>query len=276
MIIDGHTHVFCQDTQAYPLADPESSYRPATDGSAARLRECMAVSGVDRALTITAGFYGWDNRSTLDERAGNEDWLAAGVLVDPTSPSAAQDLAALVDAGASGLRIQRHLHYDGDLDDPSITPLWAAAADLDITVDINATHEEYGTVENRLREFPSARFILDHCGYVSAALAPAGPTVAPVLELARYPNAYAKLTFLPVASREAFPFADVHGMVREIVDAFGPERCLFGTNFPQAQYCPELTYAQCVELFTEAVPLSRQERDWILGGTAATLWRWDQ
>jgi len=100
------------------------------------------------------------------------------------------------------------------------------------------------------------------------------PTPHPVVALARYPNAYAKLTFLPVASRERFPFADVHGMVRQVVDAFGPERCLFGCNFPTAQYCPDITYTQAVELFAEVVDLSPGEREWILGGTAAALWGW--
>ena len=183
-------------------------------------------------------------------------------------------MTTLVERGACGLRIQRHLFYHRDLNDPEITPLWERAADLGLTVDINATHEEYPSVERRLRQFPDTRFVLDHCGYVSAALAPGEQTVAPAVDLARFPNAYAKLTFLPVASKEPFPFRDTHRMVRELVDAFGPERCLFGTNFPQAQYSPDVSYAQLVELFAEAIDLSPSEREWILGGTAAGLWNW--
>ena len=64
-------------------------------------------------------------------------------------------------------------------------------------------------------------------------------------------------------------------MVRELVDAFGPERCLFGSNFPTAQYSPQTSYAQTVELFADAIDLSAEERAWILGGTARTLWRWE-
>jgi len=274
MIIDAHTHIFSLDFERYPLADPEGSYRPTTDGSAELLKRQMDEAGVDRAFTITPGFYGWDNGYSLDALEGNGDWLAVGLLVDPASADGPQILEELVGRGACGLRIQRHLFFNGALDDPAITPLWAKAAELGLTVDINATHEEYGAVESRLREFPETRFILDHCGYVSPSLAPEENTVAPVVALARYPNAYAKLTFLPVASCEGFPFADVHGMVRQVVDAFGPERCLFGCNFPTAQYCPDISYAQAVELFAEVIDLSPGEREWILGGTAAELWRW--
>jgi L-fuconolactonase len=274
MIIDGHTHIVIEDTQRYPLADPQASYRPTTNGSAALLKEQMQAAGVERALTITAGFYGWDNSSALDERKGNEDWLAVGVLVDPAGKDAPAELNRLVAAGACGLRIQRHLFYHKDLDDPISTPLWQRAAELDLTVDINSSHPEYGAVEARVRQFPQTRFILDHCGYVSGALAPDENTTAPVTALARYPNVYAKLSFLPVASQQAFPFVDVHWMLREIVDAFGPQRCLFGSNFPTAQYCPQTSYAQTVELFADAIDLSKEERGWILGETAAGLWRW--
>ena len=105
-------------------------------------------------------------------------------------------------------------------------------------------------------------------------LSPEVNTVGPVLDLARYKNAYAKLTFLPSASEEDFPFCDVHWMVRELVDAFGPERCVFGSNFPTAQYNQTLSYAETMRLFAEAIELTEVEREWILGRTAQGLWRW--
>ena len=273
-IIDSHTHLMTLDTERYPLADPTSGYRPEFEGSAAALRQHMQTAGVQRALAISTGFYGWDNRYALDQRRENEAWLAVAALVDPASADAPQTLEQLVAQGACGLRIQRHLFYQQALDDPISTPLWRAAADLDLTVDVNATHEEYAAVEARVREFPQTRFVLDHCGYVSGSLAPSDNTTAPVRALAGYDNVYVKLTFLPLASQRAYPFADAHWMVRELVDAFGPQRCLFGSNFPTAQYSPKTSYAQTVELFAEAIDLSAEERAWILGGTAAALWRW--
>ena len=274
MIIDAHSHPVTMDCERYPLADPDASYRPATDGSMSLLKKQMDAAGVDKAFTISAGFYGWDNSYAMDELQGREDWLAVGVLVDPASAAGPDDLERLVAAGAGGLRIQRHLFYHQALDDPVSTPLWSKAGELGLTVDINASQTEYGAVENRVRESPQTKFVLDHCGYVADTLSPDVNTVGPVLDLARYKNAYAKLTFLPSASDEEYPFRDVHWMVRELVDAFGPERCLFGSNFPQLMYSPQTSYAQTVGLFAEAIELSAEERAWIMGGTAEKLWRW--
>lgn len=277
MIVDAHTHIGSTDLARYPLRDPASNYRPTAEASAEVLRARLQEAGVDRAYTITPGYYGWDNRYPLDALQGNQDWLAVGVLIDPLNPQAPGELAGCVARGACGLRIQQHLFYHEGLDNPAITPLWAAAAELGLPIDVNATHEEYPQVEGRLRQFPQTTMILDHCGYVSGGkLRPQVNTVAPVLELARYPNTYAKLTFIGLASEEEFPFRDVHWMVREVVDAFGPERCLWGSNFPIPLRQPRMTLTQAVALFAEAIPLSREERAWILGGTAQRLWKWAQ
>jgi predicted TIM-barrel fold metal-dependent hydrolase len=49
---------------------------------------------------------------------------------------------------------------------------------------------------------------------------------------------------------------------------------MYGSNFPTAQYNPKFTYKQTVQLFAEDLDLTAEERAWILGGTAAKLWRW--
>ena len=273
-IIDSHTHLMTLNTQLYPLADPTSGYKPKTEGSAEHLKAQMNAAGVERALAISTGFYGWDNSYAMDELVSNNSWLTIGVLVDPTVKDGPHNLEILVKKGANGIRIQRHLFYHQSLDDPISTPLWEKAAALDLTVDVNATHEEYSAVEKRIREFPDTRFVLDHCGYVSGNLAPKKNTTEPVRRLARYKNVYIKLTFLPLASQQPYPFKDVHWMVRELVDAFGPDRCLFGSNFPTDQYSPKTSYQETVTLFSEAINLSHEEREWIMGGTANSLWNW--
>lgn len=58
-------------------------------------------------------------------------------------------------------------------------------------------------------------------------------------------------------------------LLRAIIDAFGPERCLYGSNLPTAQYNPNITYRQ-------AVDPTADERRWILGQTAARLGRWSE
>jgi predicted TIM-barrel fold metal-dependent hydrolase len=277
MIVDSHTHLFSLDSARYPLADPASTYRPVTDGSVEMLRAQMDEAGVDRALNISPGFYRWDVRYALDVLQKHRSWLAVGVLIDPRAADGPQRLERYVkEHGVSGLRIHGRIYSLGPYDDPATTPLWAKAAELGITLDACAALDEYPQIARRAMEFPHLRIILDHCGYISPGIDPEDPTLQPVLEMARYPNVYAKLTFFGSASKEGYPFADVHWMAREIIDAFGPERCLYGSNFPTVQYNAKMSYRQTVLLFSEALNLSDEEQRWILGDTAATLWRWGE
>ncbi|MCC7355006.1 MAG: amidohydrolase [Anaerolineae bacterium] len=277
MIIDTHTHLFSADFARYPLADPKATYRPVTDGSVERLRAQMDEAGVDRALDISPGFYRWDVRYALDILQKHRSWLAVGVLVDPRSPDGPQRLERYVrEYGVSGLRIHGRINDLGPYDDPATTPLWAKAAELGITLDACAALDEYPQIAKRAVEFPHLRIILDHCGYISPGIDPEEPNLGPVVAMARYPNVYAKLTFFGSASKGEYPFTDVHWMAREIINAFGPERCMYGSNFPTVQYNAKMSYRQTVQLVAEVLDLSPQERKWILGDTAARLWRWGE
>jgi predicted TIM-barrel fold metal-dependent hydrolase len=72
------------------------------------------------------------------------------------------------------------------------------------------------------------------------------------------------------------PYADTFPLLRRVYEAFGPERLLWGTGFPGAtraqagrpQLEDELT------LIRHEIPFfSAADREKILGGNAARLWR---
>lgn len=276
MIIDTHTHLFAPNRDRYPLASPDALYRPLTEGSVELLKRQMDAAGVDRAVTISPWPYRWDMRYVLDVLPANRAWLAVAVLVDPRSPDGPDRLERYVKGhGVCGLRIHGRIMGLGPYDDPATTPLWTKAAELGIALDACAALDEYPQIAKRAEQFPGLRIILDHCGYISPGIDPEAPDLPPVLAMARYPNVYAKLTFFGSASKQEYPFADVGWMARAIVDAFGPRRCMFGSNFPIPQYNRKFgSYDRTVELFTDVLDLTDDERAWILGGTAATLWRW--
>ena len=82
-----------------------------------------------------------------------------------------------------------------------------------------------------LKEFSGLRVVLDHCLNLKA-----GPEfqaiLADVLRLSRHKNLHAKTHFLPTGSTTGYPCADMHEACLKIIDAFGPERCVWGKRFP--------------------------------------------
>ena len=92
-----------------------------------------------------------------------------------------------------------------------------------------------------------------------------------LLALARYPRVYVKISHLWSLSREAYPYRDTHDQVRRLYDAFGPQRLMWGTDWPVVeQYC---RYEQALALYRDEIKFfNDDDRKWILGQTALKLW----
>ena len=97
-------------------------------------------------------------------------------------------------------------------------------------------------------------------------------SLSDMLELSKYPNVHAKLTFIPTETAHGYPGRDMHGACLKIIDEFGPERCVWGSNFPCELWCPQFSYAQHLAVFQNELGLDMKSKRAILGETAIRLW----
>ncbi len=71
-----------------------------------------------------------------------------------------------------------------------------------------------------------------------------------MLALAKCPNVGVKMSGAPSYSSQPYPYKNIHGYLRQIFEAFGPERSFWGTDITRMQ----CSYRQCVTFFTEELP----------------------
>jgi predicted TIM-barrel fold metal-dependent hydrolase len=275
MIVDTHAHIYSPDETAYPPI--EKPYRPpAGTGSPEHLRREAAAAGVDRVMMVqTTTFYGWDNRFVRDTAPAAREWAVGVCTLDPEYPHSTDVLYAL--AQRSNVRALRTYASGGSgqerrYDHPGNRRLYAEAREVGIVINALLNAGAADQLAQMLADFPDQPVVLDHCLALSAGRN-FDATVAAVVDLARFPNLTAKLTFLPTGSAEEYPFRDMHGALRRFVDAYGPERCIWGSDFPCELWCPKVTYAGHLQLFKEELGLSAAEQAAILGDTAARLYR---
>lgn len=269
-IVDAHAHVYSDDDRRYPpIARP---YRPpAGTGTVAHLRRERETARVLHVLAVQAtSYYGWDNRFLLDAVRANSEWMAGVCTLDandPNSPALLEEYGR----GHNILGIRSYQAADGRLDHPGVVRLWEVARRLGLVVSVRINRDKAGELAALLRRFEGLEVVLDHCLYLAA-----GPgydeTLKAVLDLARHPNLHAKLSFLPTGSARPYPFEDMHDPCRRIIDAYGPDRCLWGSAFPCELWCPKTSYAQQVALFSRVLGLDAPTRDAILGRTAYRLY----
>ena len=124
--------------------------------------------------------------------------------------------------------------------------------------------------------YPQMQLIVDHFGMIQ------GPNRQPpedrfsgiedLLSLAAFPSVAIKVTGLPTLSRETFPFKDLWPALRRAIDAFGPQRLMWGRDFSRTR--PLHTYADAINYLKYSDRLSESERRCILSSTAETLVGW--
>src|SRR6266850_1399132 len=123
---------------------------------------------------------------------------------------------------------------------------------------------------------PDTRFIIDHLGILQPRVPPAPPQpwadLPKVLELAKRPNAVIKVSGACTLSREPYPFPDIWDPLARVFDAWGFERCLWGTDWTRAYAV--VNYEQAVEPFLETGRLSDSERAMLMGGACAKAYGW--
>ena len=68
----------------------------------------------------------------------------------------------------------------------------------------------------------------------------------------------------------------MHDACLKVIDAFGPERCVWGSDFPCELWTPKVSYTEHLKIFSEVLPLKSAAREKILGETARRLWFGDR
>jgi predicted TIM-barrel fold metal-dependent hydrolase len=91
--------------------------------------------------------------------------------------------------------------------------------------------------------------------------------------LAKFPNVSVKLSTTPFYSAESYPFRDMTVHIRRLFDAFGPQRCYWGTDLTNS--FNKCTYRQRVTHFTETLDfLSADDKRWVMGDAIRERLQW--
>jgi len=273
-IVDTHAHIYSPDEEKYPPIE-EPLRPPGGKGSLKDLREESRANGVAAACIIqTSTFYRFDNRYICDSALAAQDWTAGVCTLDPDNPNSPGLLAHYHERyGVKGMRSIPA--KDGRLDHPGVRALWQAAIEAGIVINVLINRDKAEEADRLLGDFAGLRVVLDHCLNLKAG-AELEPTLAAVKRLSRRPNLHAKLTFIPTGSETGYPCADMHDACIEVVEAFGPERCVWGSDFPCELWTPRVSYGEHLKIFQEDLALDDGSRAQILGGTARRLWFGDR
>lgn len=208
----------------------------------------------------------------VDDYPGRFAVMGALDLDDPASP---ERLAGWRDRpGMLGLRYLFIGPNAARLTDGNLDWLWTGAEKAGVPIALLATGSE-AALTTIAERHPGLRLTIDHLGGLGGNTTlkdHAAMTHMPdLLAMARLPNVAVKVTGAPGYSAEAYPFPIMSDYVRQIFDAFGPDRTFWGTDITKMP----CSWTQCITQFTEEMPWLRgQDRELVMGQAICRWWGW--
>ena len=265
---------------AYERNSPERPWQGFLDGpdevTGDDMVAAMDAVGVDGALLVSPySMYRFDASYALEVYAKHPGKFGIIRPFDPESETIADDMAEWTGTpGVVGARIMlTYGEYGGD--HPGLHAILAAAGQAGVPVNIMAAGH-LPILRELARRNPGTQIVIDHVGLAQPRHPPAPPEpfaeLDSVLAMAEFDNVAIKISGACTLSHEPFSYPDIWEPLGRMFEAFGFERCLWGTDWTRASNV--LTYEQGVEAFRVTDTLSDSERAMLMGGALTKIYGW--
>jgi L-fuconolactonase len=148
----------------------------------------------------------------------------------------------------------------------------AQLSETRLPFDICVRHWQLGDADRLAADFPDVTFVLDHVGKPDIRAGLAEPWRADITRLASRPNVFCKLSGLTTeADHESWSEQQIRPYLLHAIDAFGPSRCMYGSDWPVATLAT--TYVRWLELVLDVVSdLTTAERGSVLSAAAVDVY----
>jgi L-fuconolactonase len=276
LILDAQVHAYERNHPGRPWAG--TLYGP-EEVTGDQMVAAMDEAGVDGAILVSPfSMYRYDASYALEVYQAHPERFRLVKPVDPTAPAVTDTIAAWVaTAGTVGIRVFLRDEASTDPADPAINRVLAEAARHAIPVNL-ACRGRLEQAEQLAARNPNTRLVVDHLGLAQPHVPPPPPEpwaeLPNLLALAAHDNVVVKVSGACTLSHQPFPYRDIWDPLARVFDAFGFDRCMWGTDWTRA--VGMLTYRQGVEAFLVTDRLSDGEREALMGGTLRRVYRWDQ
>jgi L-fuconolactonase len=230
---------------------------------------------VDHAVLVQhAGEF--DNRYLVECAQRYPGRFAVACQVDASRGDAADVLSSWVERSPAVQGTRLYLgHLTGGA--PGAEALWERADELGLNVTVAGSLRELAAPETarRFARYSRARLHIEHLGHPDPKEPEPYPTYRRALELARLPNTALKVSgFYGFTTSPWSPYLDTLRFVELALEAFGPRRMMWGSDFPPVSF--REGFHNALRFAQVHIPLaSYEDRAALLGRTALGAWRFD-
>jgi len=278
-IVDAHVHLWNPEQFSMPwlAAIPRlnrlyglQDYREQTRGLPIIVMVYVEV-GVEAQEALREAHY-------VAGLAREEPRLQAIVAAAPVERGVAvrEHLASLVAISPLIKGVRRNLQDEAEPDfclHPDFVAGVRLLAEYNLSFDLCIKHWQLPYVTELVRRCPDTAFILDHLGKPGIKQQLLDPWQVDLRALAELPNVVCKISgMVTEADHEGWQPTDLEPFINVVLDAFGEERVLFGSDWPVALLAsPYHRWYETLEALTAGLPVSARRKLW--AGNAQRFYR---
>jgi L-fuconolactonase len=256
-VVDAHVHVW--DPAA---VEPRDAIAEA--GAVDALLSTFDQAGVAGGVVVQPSVHGSDHAYLLGALDGAEGRLAGVALAEPEDAAWLDVLESLASRPRiRGVRVPLIRAPDGWLDDVG-EPIFELARDSGWVVGPFLQPGQLAGLRPLLERFGTVPVVIDHLARIDVLGDRRAEGLAELCTLADFPQVAVKASALPALAAEL-------DEIRTVLEAFGPERVLWGSDYPPTlQQGPYADGLETARLALDGAP--RETVDAVLGGNAARLY----
>jgi predicted TIM-barrel fold metal-dependent hydrolase len=276
-IVDAQVHLWKAESEDWKWIPGTKPQMP-EPFTIEKLVPLMDQAGVDRVVIVPPSWPGDRNDYGLEAARRYPNRFAVMGRIPLQNPQSATLLPKWKEQpGVLGVRIS----FNSDvtmawLTDGTADWFWPAAEKAGVPVMFLAP-EQVSKFARIAERHPQLTLIIDHMGLNSSSrttrITAIPAAIDQAIALAKYPNVSVKLSGAPGNSLEPYPFRDMTVYLQRLFDAYGPERCYWGTDITNS--FAKASYRQRVTHFTEELSfLSENDKDWVMGRAILARLKW--
>jgi len=267
--IDAHSHIWTPDTGHYPLA---AGFRRANmDPPSFTIQELLdraKPAGVNRVVLIQMSFYGYDNRYMLDAIKMFPGTFSGVAVIDQNALHPETEMLELKRQGVRGFRIYpKDTGVERWLDGEGLQGMFRTGAKENLNMCCLIDPNALPALSKACEKFPDTPVVIDHLCRIGVSGKVNAAEVKALCDMARRKNVTVKVSAFYALGNKKPPYLDLAPMIRQVYDAFGPERLMWATDCPFQVV--DHTYQQSIDLVLHGLDfLKADDKEWILRKTA--------
>jgi len=279
--LDAHLHVFAKVSAEFPRHSDQTMPADSEAPVEVLLQE-MEEHGVGQAVLVQIGGAELDQHAYLRHclKAHPERFRGIGLIpTDCSDPAAHMDRLA-ADGDLIGFRLfDLGGPFDPlaplDIRTTATYPIWQRAEELGASFLFYGPADKLPAVEPIIARFPNVKVALDHNGSAPPNEEDPRPLRKIVLDLAKYDNVYIKLSPQGHRSNEEYPYPDTFELYQSLLETYGAQRLMWGTNFPGV--LNDLGYVRALEMFRMHMDFfSDEDKEWIFSKAALSIYNFGE